>query len=127
MLFNHAASLRKPRLFQPIHKTGEDRLTRFNSFASNNSSSGGASTPVGRGMHEVFLLEAKTSKQTLQASQPAAETLHRFTMTISRYSLGTTIVLSSALFMRPMRSYRSFSRRFCCGTSSAENALSIGP
>ena len=28
----------------------------------------------------------------------------RLVMTISRYSLGTTIVVSSALFMRPMRS-----------------------
>src|SRR5262249_51974370 len=77
---------------------------------------GGASTPEGGDMHQVFLLEDK-----------AAEKRHRFTMTISRYSLGTTIVLSSAVFMRPMRSYRSFSSRICCGTSSAENALSVGP
>ena len=64
-------------------------------------------------MHQVFLLEDKAPKYNLHGSQPEAEEAHRFTMTISRYSLGTTIVLSSAVFMRPMRPYRSFSSRIC--------------
>ena len=97
MSFNHTTSLLKPRLLQPMHEAGEDRLARFDSRVFDKGSSGGASTPVGHSMHEVFLL-------TLERSQPAAEKPHRFTMTISRYSLGTTIVVSSALFMRPMRS-----------------------
>lgn len=97
MSFNHTTSLLKPRLLQPMHEAGEDRLARFDSRVFDKGSSGGVSTPVGHSMHEVFLL-------TLERSQPAAEKPHRFTMTISRYSLGTTIVVSSALFMRPMRS-----------------------
>jgi hypothetical protein len=74
---------------------------------------GGTSTPEGGDMHQVFLLEDKALKYNLHSPQPAAEKRHRFTTTISRYSLGTTIVLSSAVFMRPMRSYRSFSSRIC--------------
>src|SRR6476619_5943169 len=53
--------------------------------------------------------------------------LHRFMMTTSRYSLGTTMVPSSALFMRPMRSKRSFSNAFCFRISRAANALRVGP
>jgi hypothetical protein len=56
-----------------------------------------------------------------------AEMPHCFTMTTSRYSLGTTIVSSPALFMRAMRESSSFSRSFCCRVSRAEKALSIGP
>jgi hypothetical protein len=54
-------------------------------------------------------------------------TSHRFVTTTSRYSLGTTMVPSSALFMREMRACRSSVRPRCLASSSAANALSIGP
>jgi hypothetical protein len=53
--------------------------------------------------------------------------IHRFIMTTSKYSLGTTIVSSPALFIRAISWYRSFSRRVWLSVSSAANALSIGP
>ena len=54
-------------------------------------------------------------------------TTHRFVMTTSRYSLGTTIVPSLALFIRAMRACRSSFRSLCLASSRAANALSIGP
>src|SRR5262249_12005149 len=125
--FNYATGFLKPRLFQSTHKSRKERRTCFDALAFGNGRCGGASTPEGGDMHQVFLFEGRNPKYNLHSSQPEAEEPHRFTMTISRYSLGTTIVLSSAVFMRPMSSYRSFSSRICCGTSSAENALSVGP
>jgi hypothetical protein len=56
-----------------------------------------------------------------------AESTHRFVMTTSRYSLGTTIVPSLALFIRAMRACRSSFRSLCLASSRAANALSIGP
>jgi hypothetical protein len=52
---------------------------------------------------------------------------HRFLMTTSRYSLGTTIVPSPALFIRAMRACRSSFRSLCLASSRAANAFSIGP
>ncbi len=45
-------------------------------------------------------------------------TPHRFKMTTSRYSLGTTMVPSAALFMLAMRAFRSSFSKFCRTASS---------
>src|ERR1700730_4069630 len=54
-------------------------------------------------------------------------TPHRFVTTTSRYSRGTIIVRSSALFIRGIRACRSHVRPPCLASSRAANALSIGP
>ena len=51
----------------------------------------------------------------------------RFVITTSRYSDGTTIPLSAALFMRVIRASRSLRSAACFGASRAANAFSIGP
>src|SRR3981189_1701150 len=51
----------------------------------------------------------------------------RFVITISRYSLGTTIVPSSARFIRPISASRSFLKPCWFASSRAAKALSVGP
>jgi len=91
---DNAARLAISRLLQRIHDPGKQRLVP--SLLPDGSSVGfrAAGNPVGNGMHDLVPFGPR--RQSL--------TFHRFMMTTSRYSLGTTIVPSSALFMRPMRS-----------------------
>ncbi len=52
---------------------------------------------------------------------------HRLMTTTSKYSLGTTMVPSSALFMLAIKASRSLRSPCCLAASRAANALSIGP
>ena len=52
---------------------------------------------------------------------------YRVTMTASRYSLGTTIVPSSARLKRAIRSSRSCSSASRPASPTASNDLSVGP
>lgn len=78
------------RLLQPIHETGEQCPLRLLSPNPGKDNSRSADTYCG--IHEILL-----------SGTVLADRVHRFIMTTSRYSLGTTIVPSSALFMRPTR------------------------
>jgi len=79
------------RFLQPIHESGEQCPLRL--LSPDPGEDNGRCADTYCGIHEILL------SGTVQADQ-----FHRFMMTTSRYSLGTTIVPSSALFMRPMRS-----------------------
>jgi hypothetical protein len=57
MVVKHAASLLSPRFSQRLHKAREETFVRFSLRAFGNSSSGGASAPIGHSIHQFFLLE----------------------------------------------------------------------
>lgn len=64
-------------------------------------------------------------RPTLDVRSAAVD--HRRSITASRYSLGTTIVPSSARLNRPIKSSRSASRASRPASPTASNAFSVGP
>src|SRR6266849_6553274 len=62
-----------------------------------------------------------------RTSLPKTMIDQRFVITTSRYSLGTTIVPSSARFIRPISASRSFLKPCWFASSRAAKALSVGP
>jgi hypothetical protein len=82
----------------------------------------------GRGDRPIPVEFAPGGRASAMRPGPARGADHRLVMTTtSRYSLGATIVPSSALFVRANRLIRSAVRSFCLASSRAANAFSIGP
>ncbi len=69
---------------------------------------------------------AQRPRPVLFRPRPAGSS-HRLVMTTSRYSPGTTMVSSPEVLKRPIRSVISRASALPPASSSASNALSIGP
>jgi hypothetical protein len=54
MIFEYAASLLTPRFRQRIHEPRKETFALFGLCALGNGSAGGASAPIGHGIHHVF-------------------------------------------------------------------------
>jgi hypothetical protein len=54
MIFDHAASLLTPRFRQRIHEPSKETFALFYLCALGNGDTGGASAPIGHGIHHVF-------------------------------------------------------------------------
>ena len=88
---DHEVGFAAARPLQRVHEAGERYPLRLPPAGSGEYS--GRSSDTDCGVHEILLLRKVSSGRS-----------HRFMMTTSRYSLGTTIVPSSALFIRAIRS-----------------------
>jgi len=88
-----------PRFSQCDQEQCEKVSARFG-LSSGNSRAGNVSAPVDRNSHQTFSLLKVGMCPARAGRRMQGGVSHRFVMIISRYSLGTTIVPSSALFMR---------------------------